>query len=491
MEKLNKLSSELKAKLSSEDFLAKVDRLEERYGIKAVMILLDLLLGELDYSDLAGFLAEEYGFNQFLAGQIKSEFAALIELLGAAAAKEGEDLAQAALAKKLQAERAEIPVSSMQAGSAEAASMSSQPKKVDDHMIQPAPSQPQAVQPADAGLIFSAADEEEINKFGAANSPKTVPNYTLDANKIIGGFSSAPRDPDLARRLSAAVISRLRDLRDDLELKELLTKDISLGGLGLTADKAAELVRLIKNPSSGSIKAPSKPAGEQRDIAAAEKIVPKDTQDQKPPVDLDFGEPEEAEEEISEEPASGNTHGFGIEMEDGLPVLRTPQGASGLSEAENNVKIQPENARALPAASPAPFIAKKTIPLSVLNAKTAGRPNLDDVKLHRKLSGPIDQLAEMTLIEFRRLGNTPSAATEKVRNMIELLGQESFDKRHQGIAAWQESEVCSFYRLLGQAAMNEGATIEEAIKDRLVSGKPTLTLDEFNAVMELNRHLRY
>jgi hypothetical protein len=39
--------------------------------------------------------------------------------------------------------------------------------------------------------------------------------------------------------------------------------------------------------------------------------------------------------------------------------------------------------------------------------------------------------------------------------------------------------------------MSEGKPIEEIIRTRLFAGKPTLSLDEFEAVMELNRQLRF
>jgi hypothetical protein len=39
--------------------------------------------------------------------------------------------------------------------------------------------------------------------------------------------------------------------------------------------------------------------------------------------------------------------------------------------------------------------------------------------------------------------------------------------------------------------MDQHRNIDEVIKERLLSGKPTLTSEEFDAIMKLNKDLRY
>jgi hypothetical protein len=103
----------------------------------------------------------------------------------------------------------------------------------------------------------------------------------------------------------------------------------------------------------------------------------------------------------------------------------------------------------------------------------------------------VEELENMTLIDFRRLAAGPKAATGKIKEKIGLLEKDGLEKKISGIAAWQKNEISRFYRLLGQASMTEGKSIETVIKERLISGRPTLSLDEFEAVMELNKQLRY
>ena len=57
-----------------------------------------------------------------------------------------------------------------------------------------------------------------------------------------------------------------------------------------------------------------------------------------------------------------------------------------------------------------------------------------------KLTGPVEELRAITLVDFRRLSRDPSEAAMKIKDKIDLLTGESFEKRSAGIAAWTASE---------------------------------------------------
>lgn len=409
--KLKQLSPALQAKLSEESFLLKLDEMEEQYGVKTVLILINLLLGEIDYGVLAEKLQADYGLNDFLAEEIKGKFGDLIKILGA---EETKSQAQPARPEPKSIAKMPMPV------------------------FTPA---------------FSREDEEEVKKY-ANVSPAMAIDYSALAEKIMSAFGYQPTDVVMIKRLHNIIVARIRDVRDDLETRENLIKSKKVGGMELAEKDADRLLALINNkPASG-------------------KLVSADAQPK-------------------------------IEMEDGLPVVRMPQAmenkpmakqdykSSGLPEPADDVKMIAEVREKIPSANPQPYIAEKRIPESVLNAKTAQRPNLDDVKLEKRLAGPIDELETMTIIDFRRLAADPQAAVNKIKEKIDLLEADSFNQRIAGTVAWQKNEVSRFYRLLGHLAMTDNKNIEDVIKERLMSGKPTLSLDEFHAVMELNRALRY
>lgn len=409
--KLKQLSPALQAKLSSENFLVKLDELDVKYGIKAVLILLSLLLREIDYGALTEKLKADYGFNDFLAEEIKKKFGELIKDLGADA----------------------IPAKPVESTNNNAKLAFS--------------------------VTFSRADEEEVKKYSSiASAPKI--DHSMQAKNILSAYGFQSADEVMLKRLENIIIARVRDVRDDLETKESLIKSKKVGGMEFSDADADKLLNLIKNRDSTS--------------APAEIKTKTDVK----PANNDF------------QPT--------FEMEDGLPVVRMPEKNSGpkllepekLLQPPDDVKIKAETS-ALPAPNPAPYIAEKIIPESVLNAKTANRPNLDDVKLEKKLMGPVEELENMTIIDFRRIAADPRAAVNKIKEKIDLLEGDGFSQKIAGISAWQKSEVSRFYRLLGQLSMSEGRNIEDIIKERLMSGKPTLSLDEFHAVMELNKILRY
>lgn len=116
---------------------------------------------------------------------------------------------------------------------------------------------------------------------------------------------------------------------------------------------------------------------------------------------------------------------------------------------------------------------------------------VDGVRLTKKLTGPIEELGEMTLIEFRRLAPSPREATNEIKERIQLLQDESYTRKMEGISAWFKNEINKFYRLLGSTAMDQRRNVDEVIKERLLSGKPTLSSEEFDAIMQLNKDLRY
>jgi len=473
--KLNKLSPQLKAKLSTDEFLAELDQIDEQYGVKAILILLNLLLGELDYPLLASQLKKDYGFNDFLAEEVKGKFGKLIEKLGQ-----------------------EIKPASQSAASAVPLGKT---KFFDSSFGQTA-----------NPITFSREDEEEIKKYiNSAAPPKTLIDYPSQAKSIISRFSFKPDDEVMAKRLESIVVSRLRDIRDEMETRENLMKSRKIGGMEFSPEQSEELLKLIKVGEGAPAAVPKAPITSATPTQPVVTLLQPET-----PLPMPVPSPVEPK----------------IEMEGDLPVVRLPgdkkdfndqltmtnnqkgnfnnqieeKNKNELSKLTQDVKIISAEAKLepkkfdsvslasrdkLPPPQPAPFIATKTIPETVLTSKTVNRPNLDDVKFTRRLEGPVEELENMTLIDFRRLAVDPKAATGKVREKIDLLEKEGLEKKISGIAAWQKNEISRFYRLLGQASMTEGKSIETIIKERLLAGKPTLSLEEFEAVMELNRALRY
>lgn len=439
-----------------------------------------------------------------------------------------------------------------------------------------------------AKMVFSSTDEEEIKALPTfEHKGPSADDYVAQARAIIKEFNFKEKDEVIVKRLEGFIIGKLRDVRDDIELLEVLTKSRKIGGLELDEEKARFLVKLINDkekdfhngivpemepenkqriefpvyqePQAGINSVTTKTAesgGELFKPLTLQEKREKDGFDVKDaiidssaptasPAPAMMPRPEKMIEDlpIDSQPIRKKDFGFPskedvypiIEEEDGLPVIRMPdevmvapkvlpprQSApresvapvkkeeiipvTAVDKSAGNAPTEPARQEIvtvkteasvfkkpanLPPPMPAPYIA----PAKTLPPKTAmfaaRRPSLDDVKFVRKLVGPIEELETMTIIDFRRLDSDPKVAVKKIKEKVSLLEKELYQKRAEGIAAWHKSEVSRFYRLLGQASMAEGRSIEEIIAERRQAAKPTLTLEEFNAIMELNKELRY
>jgi len=119
------------------------------------------------------------------------------------------------------------------------------------------------------------------------------------------------------------------------------------------------------------------------------------------------------------------------------------------------------------------------------------QPRLDDIKYIPKIIGPIDELRDMTLVNFRRLGASPEEAVAKIKEKLDILERDSVIKRIAGIKAWQEAEVTKIYLEISRDCLSKGASADQIISLREASERPTLTAEEYKAVLELNKFLRY
>jgi len=107
------------------------------------------------------------------------------------------------------------------------------------------------------------------------------------------------------------------------------------------------------------------------------------------------------------------------------------------------------------------------------------------------LTGPIQELQTMNLVAFRRLGRTAQERANKILDKISLLEQDSFTKQAQGIQAWRNSELYRLYLQLGADSMVQGKQIGELLSAYQSEGKEALEIDEFTAISDLNKKIRF
>lgn len=113
-------------------------------------------------------------------------------------------------------------------------------------------------------------------------------------------------------------------------------------------------------------------------------------------------------------------------------------------------------------------------------------PNISHV-----LTGPVREIESFDLITFRRLGSDAQTRVDKILDKINLLEQDSYTKKAQGIKAWRNSPLYKLYLQLGTQSMSEGKEVSALIDEMQKKGQDTLSFDEFSAISDLNQKIRF
>lgn len=122
-------------------------------------------------------------------------------------------------------------------------------------------------------------------------------------------------------------------------------------------------------------------------------------------------------------------------------------------------------------------------------ASSATRPQMHDVKPVPKVMGPIEELQFLDPLNFRRLGKTPEETTAKIFAKIKLLEKEGYDKMVSGVRAWRQSPTNRLYLRLGQEAIASGVFLKDAVATRQKAGQECLSMEEIEAIVNLNSKL--
>ncbi len=96
---------------------------------------------------------------------------------------------------------------------------------------------------------------------------------------------------------------------------------------------------------------------------------------------------------------------------------------------------------------------------------------------------PTDEMATISLLEFRRLSPKPEESVKILLEKFENLKKESLLLYLRAVHGWRESPLYLQYQSIIATAVNRGAKVQPM----LVGGKDSLTAEEFKAITELNR----
>ncbi|MDD2807430.1 MAG: hypothetical protein PHW95_02845 [Patescibacteria group bacterium] len=287
------------------------------------------------------------------------------------------------------------------------------------------------------------------------------PDSKLDniAEQIIKDSGVTSKDDDYRKRFKSIILSRLKDVRDQVQTREALLSSSMVGGVDLNNQQVDKILGLI-SASLDQV---------HSDIRTAINNEP-------------FSDLRAEAQQILSEPELAQKPEF-------KPVILVP---------EKKVEVEPP---AKPVAIPAPMgfstnpvtarLGANPPKITPIVEKSIGKPKVEDVRFKPRLTGPVEEIKSMKLVDFRRLAQSPAQAIEKIIGKIDLLEAEAFTKKTEAIKAWKQNEINQMYIELGDQSMEERKSISDIIAERQSGGQPTLTEEEVDAIIELNKRLRY
>lgn len=453
LQKYNNLPKEMRDKLSSSQTVAVVDELEKKYGISLAPAVIKIAVKDVDINGLAGYFGQEFKLDEKRAGELSHDlrekiFKDLLVYLG--------------VAKKSELE------------------------------IKPE-------SPRRTSFFISAEDEKEIRelaeKIGAPAENLSPENQTEEKiSRIIKNLQINFGSELLAGRFKNILKTYIRGIRGKIETKQAFIKPIESGGLGFDSVSAEKILLAVDKNSQ-------LPAGEALGVKTFPKIkVAEDELSKEKLNQLRSVGVRDFDYDLSSlKKAAAPKLDLAHELAPGVPVLFEKKAALEKEKIKAEKELISEKISKEKIAPP-PFIKAKEPDFSPriesasqkirIMPQTGGKVKMDDIKFEPRTMGPIDELRYMNLINFRRLDKNPLRATEKIKEKINLL-EEEYSKKLEGIKAWRLSPLNKLYLEMGSLSISAGKPIGAVIEERKTAGKDFLNNQEFEAIIKLNKDLRF
>jgi len=334
-----------------------------------------------------------------------------------------------------------------------------------------------------SAIIHKGLNKEEGIPKEAAPSP--LPLQSISPSQAVSDILKSLKlvfpDEVLKKRFKNIIISAIRNVRSLTEIAIILKRSQKIGGMGFeqeAVDKVINALREKTTQSQVSIDREKKFIGVEKSNALIKApsnklldIEGKIRKLTKPKINIKKIKNIEKIKEIPKK-----TEQVSIEKE------------KITEDIEKAIKkFQPKRITEIPKAKVTPPTQSPVLPKIL---KGSNKIMVESITNQPKIYGPSDELRSISLIDWRRWG-TSQEAILKIQEKINLLAEDSLVKKAKGIKSWKESEINKLYLEIGEESINKGKSIEETISGRQKEGRKTLTEEEFNAVVELNRKLRF
>lgn len=319
-----------------------------------------------------------------------------------------------------------------------------------------------APQAASKPVTFSSPLEEE-SVSGEQGSVSSSNQNSVD--EIIQSILFLVGE-DQQEKLKSLVLSRVKEVRTDVQVKEMAQMSVESGGLGLDETKVTILMNAISHvltqkPAAAplaSAKGMLSPVPQTAASASSTPITPAAPS-------ASQNKPIPAPTEIAPSPIFIN------KKPDAQKII-----SSLIAEdaAEAQMKVSMQNR-----------MSPQKIP--TMQRMETGKVIMHDVVVAGQSMGPIDEMLNCSLLDFRRLGATPNASADVLIKKFQILKAESFLLFLQGRAAWFKSPLYLMYLDLLEQSLHQRKTISIL----LGMNKDTLTMEEIQETARVSQSLNF
>lgn len=194
---------------------------------------------------------------------------------------------------------------------------------------------------------------------------------------------------------------------------------------------------------------------------------------------------------------SAEQGGAGVDADTAMQIITIlEQQVSERSQAQRaavtpTVATQPAQPQSQPRAVIAPRapeptpIAQPTPPPP--RPIVAEKPRVEDVRRIIAPTGPIQEIASMRLVDFRRSSQDSMERVTKILGAMERIGEEAYDEKIQAIQAWRYNEPYQLYEDMVVDALQNRKPLSVLIQERVRDRQPVLEVKEVSALLHMHR----
>lgn len=456
LQKYKNVPKEVRDKISTPEILASIENLEKKYGVNLATVVMKVMTKDLGVNKIPEYLSDNFKLDERNSGLLSREmeadiFSAVYDYLGIGV-EEKTYLSEADYENKNE----EAPA-----------------VKGDS-------------------FLFSSEDEKEIKELADKinQHEKKTTSEDLDdrLDKIVKNAQINFGSDLLAGRFANILKTYLKGIRGRIEAKQALIKPVKSGGLDFDPESAEQVLKIADGDFSEKVNIKIEPPRiikvpeDYERIKSLKRIGARD-------IDYDFSALKKKTIEKLD---------IAHELAPPPPVLRetvkAPVEARGEIKKESTKSIDFNEVKRKPEFEKTPvqptISALKPVVKKAESIGAGGKVKIEDVKFKPRIMGPIDELRYMNLINFRRLGEDSLQVIEKIKEKINLLEGE-YSKKVEGIKAWRLSPINRLYLEMGAESINNGQPVDAIISKRRKEGKDYLDEKEFEAIISLNKSLRF